>query len=99
METRASLEVMRGLIHRQFVATVGPEPLELELVEVHDLGVRRTDAGELDNYALVFRSALRDRYAPQGTYRLAQERLGALDVFLVPLGPDGEGMRYEAIFN
>jgi len=25
--------------------------------------------------------------------------MGDLDLFLVPIGPDGEGMRYEAIFT
>ncbi len=36
---------------------------------------------------------------PQGTYRLVHPDLGALDLFLVPLGPDEQAMRLEAIFN
>jgi hypothetical protein len=39
------------------------------------------------------------RFLSQQTYRLEHDRLGALEVFLVPLGPDAKGMRYEAVFN
>jgi len=35
---------------------------------------------------------------PQRIYRIEEDELGALDLFLVPLGPDEHGMRYEAIF-
>lgn len=34
----------------------------------------------------------------QGTYRLTHPELGDLDLFLVPIGRDGEGVRYEAAF-
>ena len=36
---------------------------------------------------------------PQRIYRLEHPELGALDVFLVPIGPDAGGMCYEAVFN
>jgi hypothetical protein len=36
---------------------------------------------------------------PQRIYRLEAEGLEPLDVFLVPAGQDGEGMRYEAVFT
>lgn len=49
-------------------------------------------------FSLVFVS--RGPAAPvQRTYRLEHPRLGALDLFLVPLGPEGGGMRFEAVFN
>lgn len=35
----------------------------------------------------------------QRIYRLEHDRLGALEVFLVPLGPGPDGMRLEAIFT
>ena len=73
--------------------------LLLELVEVQDLGARPTDAGPLSTYALRFRSPGEMRFAPQGTYRIEHNELDPLEVFLVPLGPDAIGMRYEAIFN
>jgi hypothetical protein len=36
---------------------------------------------------------------PQRIYRLQHEELGALDLFLVPIGPDDAGMCYEAVFS
>ncbi len=37
---------------------------------------------------------------PQATYSIRHHELGVLDIFLVPIGPDGEGQqRYEAVFN
>jgi len=37
---------------------------------------------------------------PQATYTLEHTELGELDIFLVPVGPDGGGrQQYEAVFN
>lgn len=36
---------------------------------------------------------------PQRTYRLSHARLPELDIFLVPIGADAAGVRYEAIFS
>lgn len=36
---------------------------------------------------------------PQGTHLLVHPELGRLDVFLVPIGPQSEGMGYEAVFG
>ncbi len=37
--------------------------------------------------------------APQGTFRIEHPKLGHLEVFGVPIGPDGKGLCYEFIFN
>ncbi|MGZ8216189.1 DUF6916 family protein [Methylomagnum sp.] len=36
---------------------------------------------------------------PQGTYSLEHPKLGELSLFMVPIGPCEEGMRFEIIFN
>jgi hypothetical protein len=36
---------------------------------------------------------------PQGIYRLHHPTRGPLDLFMVPIGPDARGMRYEIVFN
>lgn len=99
MAKRLALSEVRALVHQTFTLTAGTETLDLVLAEVRDLGVRATAQGQQDNYSLLFRSPVRDRYAPQAVYRLDHAGVGPLEVFLVPLGPDAEGMRYEAIFN
>lgn len=35
---------------------------------------------------------------PQGTYEVTHPELGALAIFLVPIGPAGDRMQYEAAF-
>lgn len=36
---------------------------------------------------------------PQATYALRHPSLGAIEVFLVPIGQDADATRYEATFN
>lgn len=36
---------------------------------------------------------------PQSIYRLENATMGVMDIFLVPLGPQDGGMRYEAVFT
>jgi len=65
------------------------------LVEVTGLGSGAP--GRRDPYSLVFRGPA-SPLLPQRIYRIWHHRMGDLELFLVPIGPDGEGMRYEAIF-
>ena len=57
-----------------------------------------TRAGRRTPFSLVFRSAP-GATLPQCIYRLHHDGLGTLDLFLVPIGPAEEGMRYEAVFS
>jgi hypothetical protein len=54
--------------------------------------------GSRTQFSLVFRGGP-DPPLQQRIYCLEHEQLGALDLFLVPLGPDAAGQRYEAVFN
>lgn len=75
------------------------------LVEVTPLGGSATGSavgagpvGRGQAFSLVFRTA-RDVRVPQRIYRLEHPALGTFELFLVPIGPDAEGMRYEAVFT
>jgi hypothetical protein len=69
----------------------------LELVEVKPLG--ETPAPETRApFSLVFRGPL-EPALPQQTRILEHAELGALEILLVPIGPDDCGHRYEAIFG
>lgn len=50
------------------------------------------------SFSLVFRGPLQP-VLPQRIYRLEHAALGPLEIFLVPIGPDEQGMRYEAVFG
>lgn len=69
---------------------------ELQLFQVKPLGVAMP--GGRPPFSLLFR-APQDAVFPQMIYRLEHDRLGDLDLFLVPVGPDQNGMIYEAVFT
>jgi hypothetical protein len=75
------------------------QPRAFDLIEVADLGdATVADRDRRHPFSLVFREAGR-AYLPQNIYRLDHPALGSLDLFLVPIGPDHQGMLYQAIFN
>ena len=49
-------------------------------------------------FALSFRTSLAAPL-PQSIYEVVHDEMGAYEIFLVPVGPDGKGMVYEAIFT
>ena len=49
-------------------------------------------------FSIIFRGPS-GQSVPQRIYRLEHAQLGQLDLFLVPIGPDGVGMCYEAVFS
>ncbi len=72
--------------------------VELTLVEVTDLARREKPGPRRSPFSLVFHGPF-SPVMPQRTYALEHASLGRLDIFLVPIGPDADGMRYEAVFN
>lgn len=49
-------------------------------------------------FSLIFQSSITD-YLPQSTYPIGHEQLGTHEIFIVPLGPTAQGMRYQAVFS
>jgi hypothetical protein len=80
------------------------ESIDLELIEAKTIGERRRPdlpgIGREQAFSLIFRGP-RDRLLPQGIYPIEHPILGTLEIFLVPLGPEGdsEGLQYQAVFN
>jgi hypothetical protein len=72
--------------------------LALRIAEVVDHSVRKTRDGTVDAYAVYFHGPL-DITLPQSTYLFTSDALGERAIFIVPLGPTGDVMVYEAIFN
>jgi hypothetical protein len=50
-------------------------------------------------FTLMFRTAQKSEYYEQAICILHHPEKGKIPVFLVPLGPDQDGMRYEAVFS
>ncbi len=53
---------------------------------------------QYEAFSLVFLGP-RDPILPQQLYHMQNELLGALTLFLVPIGQDAEHTRYEAVIN
>jgi hypothetical protein len=89
----------RPHLHQNFrVRPDGMEPLDLELIDVSELDAAGSERGRRP-FALHFLGPISQQYLTQGTFALEHAQLGRLQIFIVPLGPENQRMRYEAIFN
>jgi uncharacterized protein DUF6916 len=81
-------------LHSAFAMTAGGATTSLELIAVERLpreGVTRQP------FSLLFRGGT--IVQPQGIYQLSRAGAGQFEIFLVPVGKDASGVRYEAIFS
>ena len=83
-------------LHQTFRLQAGSEGHDIELIQVKAL--RYAMPGGRPPFSILFRGA-REVMFPQMIYRIEHARMGALDLFIVPIGPDEQGMIYEAVFN
>ncbi len=49
-------------------------------------------------FTLLFHGPM-DAALPQRIYQVEHREMGVLEIFLVTVGPDARGMRYEAVFS
>jgi hypothetical protein len=70
------------------------EAAELELIEV----VETMKTPRQLQFSIFFRGPL-GYLLPQSTYQLEHEKMGAMQIFIVPVGREANGFRYEAVFN
>jgi hypothetical protein len=71
--------------------------LDVELTEAAVFGSSPRPNGR-EGFSLIFRGPMTP-VLPQATYRFERAGFDPLDIFIVPVGTDEAGMRYEAVFN
>ena len=72
--------------------------VETHLIDVRDMGSERSrESDRRTPFSLIFRGP-REPVLAQQILDMENQTLGALSIFLVPVGPDEHGMRYEAVF-
>jgi hypothetical protein len=72
--------------------------LQLTRAETHDPEASSADeSGNRSPFTLEFRGPAQP-ILQQQIYRIEHSRLGPLEIFIVPVGNDGSGTRYEAVF-
>jgi Domain of unknown function (DUF6916) len=75
-----------------------PKPIELELVEVQGYTSAENEQPGMERFSVFF-SGPKDIQLLQCSYPLTHESMGSFDLFLVPIGLEDKGIRYEAVFN
>lgn len=70
--------------------------LAVKLTQVSGYGKRI--GAHREAYSLTF-CGPQQPILPQRIYRISHSELGDLDLFLVPVGPQKDGMGYEAVFT
>ena len=86
-----------GCINQPFSLELNGSTYPLELINVDRL-VDCATSGEREAFSIVFRGNS-DLVLEQQIYRINNDMLGEMELFIVPIGPDDKGMRYEAVFS
>jgi hypothetical protein len=97
---QVSYDTFAELLHSKFTVRRSDSALlELELMEAtaHQ-SAPKTDQDQVGTFSLIFTGPL-DQFLTQRTYRFEHEKLGAFDLFIVPIGKDQSSFHYEAVFN
>lgn len=71
--------------------------LNAEVISINE-GIPYAESNRIP-FSVIFRTEQLNEYFNQGIYPIIHPTKGTIPVFLVPLGPDKLGMRYEAVFN
>ena len=96
MLERLCKEDFEPLVGQKLKVMSGTSSTELELAEASEL--KSPSPRATRPFRLILRSRENWR-APQGMLRVEHPSLGALEMFAVPVGPDGVGLCYEVLFN
>ena len=100
LKTLTSAAQFSESVGTRFQVSWGTEAsVELELISATAFGQAARKGAAREPFSLIFRADSRQTYLAQGIYQLEDERHDSLHVFLVPIGPDEIGMRFEAVFN
>lgn len=98
MEKQLSLDDFAPHVGRIFRLEAESEAMDVTLTEAAAIGAPAADDSMRQAFSLVFIGP-GESVLPQRIYRLTHPEMGELDLFLVPIGSDAEGTRYQAIFN
>jgi hypothetical protein len=99
MPEKLTEEAFKQHLNTKFLVRVEtPRPLELELVEVKGYEPLPDEQRRMERFSAFFQGPP-DMLLQQATHTLEHEGLGEVLLFLVPVGQNEAGFRYEAVFN
>lgn len=81
-----------------FQLNLDQQPVELKLLAVKGYPAGPNEHDGMERFSVFFDGPTNPQLL-QAVYHLTHERMGELDLFLVPVAKTAEGFRYEAVFN
>lgn len=95
MSENISRDSFAGQLNTKFHIHFTPENIvETELTEVTEL--KKTPRSQ--SFSILFLAPINDPFI-QGVYRMEHPELGSFELFIVPVGKNEKGIKYEALFN
>jgi hypothetical protein len=94
-----TIETFQPHIGEIFTIVVDEETrLPTKLTEVFPWGEGAAARRDRHPFSLVFHT-VPEAVVPQQIYRVENDTMEPMEIFLSPIGPDERGMRYEAVFT
>ncbi len=93
-----SYEFFAGHLREIFSIALGKSSVDMTLVEARRRPPRVVAGLRAEPFTLYFKCA-NPILLPQKTYPFTNPGTGKLDIFIVPIGRERDGVVYEAIFN
>ena len=101
METLESLTLARWkeLLNARFeVRPKSGDPLHVELISITPGSSAKANSSSYESFSLIFRSGSAP-VLPQGIYAFQTPKLGTLDLFMVPVAQNSQGVEYQVVIN
>lgn len=96
--TLALYEGFAPYLNETFEVNLGASSVEMTLVQATKGKPRDWEGLRKEPFALLFKCA-KPVILPQRVYPFANSGFGKMDIFIVPVGRDRDGVVYQAIFN
>jgi hypothetical protein len=93
-----TLERLAGCLGQGFDVDLGTTSVAMTLSEARPLPQHSFAATMRQPFSLLFRSGS-SIVLPQKIYRMTNATVGSIEIFIVPVARDREGIVYQAIFN
>ncbi|MGN6572170.1 MAG: DUF6916 family protein [Pseudolabrys sp.] len=93
-----TFEGFAGHLHGIFSVGVGQGSVEMTLVQATKGKPRDWDGLRKEPFALIFKCG-HPVVLPQRTYLFERPGFGKMDIFIVPVGRERDGVIYQAVFN
>ena len=98
MSTNLTHDEFSKHIGTQFKIAMAESELILTLTDAKAYTPGENEQDGMERFSVFF-AGPGDVILPQKTYQLQHDKMGEIDLFLVPIGGDRNGFRYEAVFN